>query len=326
MPAVVNAPSAPLESMLGHSWLADDQKAAFAACPFVPNTVSVSSYLSPWLVSKGFNSAVIRGDPLCIQDEQITACLMNQALDFLQRAFCNTVAHYILAQKGLETWARVTNYYASYFSVHCLLCLQGRTITKLQLDKALQVQIVPLDLRGHVFSITTSQLGKNPHHETPWKRFYEIYDRYAVSHQAYELVSRKAYTSDPTDESIERNKINYTPFEGFREIRDLARHQEFSGLFANYISDLSEKSTLEEFLVDLRAFASDPDHKYSARTLLKLALAGEIIFLIRSASGGIEAEWVTISQRWQSFLTTIFPMPNDCYLLKFVPLIGSGPN
>src|SRR5712691_11622143 len=149
MPAVVNAPSAPLESMLGHSWLADDQKAAFSACPFVPNTVSVSSYLSPWLVNNDFKSADVRAHAICIQDEQVTACLMNQALDFLQRALCNTVAHYILAQKGLETWARVTNYYASYFSVHCLLCLQGRTITRLQLDRALQVQIVPLDLRGH---------------------------------------------------------------------------------------------------------------------------------------------------------------------------------
>jgi len=312
--------------MLAHSWLADDQKAAFATSPFVPNTVSVSSYLSPWLVSNGFNAAAIRGGELCIQDEQVTVCLMNQALDFLQKALCNAIAHYILARNGLETWARVTNYYASYFSVHSLLCLQGRTITRLQLDSALPAQLVPIDFRSHIFGITTRHLGKNPHHETPWKRFYEIYDRYAVPHEAYELVSRKAHISDPTDESIERNRINYTPFEGFREIRDLARHQEFSNLFANYISALKEKSTLEGFLIDLRGFASDPDHKYFARTLLKLALAGEIILSIRGASGGIEAEWVTISQRWQSFLATVFPNPSDCYLLRFVPLIGSGPN
>ncbi len=72
-----------------------------------------------------------------IQDPQISICLMNQALDYLQRAFSNSVGHYLLAQKGLETWARVTNYYASYFAVHSLLCLQGRTITRLQLDREL---------------------------------------------------------------------------------------------------------------------------------------------------------------------------------------------
>jgi hypothetical protein len=205
--------------MLDHSWLLDDQKAAFAAAPFVANTTSVSSYLSAWLTANGYKSAQVKSE-LYIQDAQITACLMNQALEFLQRTLCNTVAHYILAKSGLETWARVTNYYASYFSVHGLLCLQGRAITRLQLDSTVQVQIVPVDLRGHVFGITTRRLGRNPHHETPWLRFYEIYDRYAVSHQAYELVARKAYITDPTDESTERNAINYTPFVGFTEIRN----------------------------------------------------------------------------------------------------------
>ncbi len=71
--------------------------------------------------------------------------------------------------------------------------------------------------------------------------FYEIYDRYAVPHDAYELVARKAHITEPTDEAIERNAINYTPFKGFREIRDLARYSEFSELFANYISDLETK-------------------------------------------------------------------------------------
>ncbi len=156
--------------MLDHSWLLDDQKAAFAAAPFAANTTSVSSYLRAWLTENGYKSAQVKSG-LYIQDAQITACLMNQALEFLQRALCNTVAHYILAKNGLETWACVTNYYASYFSVHGLLCLQGRTITRLQLGSTVQVQIVPVDLRGHIFGITTRHLGRNPRHETPWMRF-----------------------------------------------------------------------------------------------------------------------------------------------------------
>ncbi len=321
MPVVLPSAVPELETMLSHSWLADDQKAAFSASPFVYSDLSVSNYLSPWLTGAGYKSSTVR--TIYIQDVQVAFCLMNQALEFLQKALCNTVAHYILAQKGLETWARVTNYYASYFCVHSLLCLQGRTITRLQLDKIVAVQIVPIDFRSHIFAITTRHLGKNPHHDTPWRRFYDIYDRYAVPHQAYELVARKAYVSDPTDEVIERNAINYTPFKGFREIQDLAQHQGFSNLFADYISDLKEKTSLDEFLVDLRGFASDPDHKYFARTLLKIAFAAAIILLIRSASAGIEVAWLTMTQRWQEFLATVFPIPDDCYLLKFVPLVGS---
>lgn len=325
MPPIIITPPATAESMIAHSWLADDQKAAFGATPFAAGLVSLSSYLSPWLTSTGYTEAAVRKE-IYIQDAQVTQGLMNQALEFLQRALCNTIGHYILAQNGLETWARVTNYYASYFCVHSLLCLQGRTITRLHLDKALTVHIIPIDFRSHIYGITPRHLGSNPHHEAPWKRFYEIYDRYAVSHQAYELVSRFAFISDPTDESFERNTINYTPFKGFAEIRDLARRQEFSTLFADYISDLKQKSTLEEFLIDLQGFASDPEHKYFARVLLKLALAGDIIHLVRTTSPGLENEWMTMKQRWLDFLTTIFPDQNDCYLHKFVPLIGSTPN
>lgn len=322
MPTVIASPSVTAESMQGHSWLADDQKAAFAASPFVPSAISVSDYLSPWLTSNGHTSASIRTG-LYVQDPQITACLMNQALEFLQRALCNTVAHYILAGKGLETWSRVTNYYASYFSVHSLLCLQGRTITRLELDKKVPVQIVPIDLRSHIFGIATKGVGKNPHHVTPWERYYEIYDRYAVPHDAYELIARDAYTTDPTDEAIERNEINYRPFVGFQEICDLGRHQTFSESFLDYSSELERKTTLEEFLIDLRGFASDPDHKYFARVLLRLAFAGAILLSIRTVSAALETEWTAMTQRWHAFLTTVFPDPSACYLLKFVPLIGS---
>ena len=89
-------------------------------------------------------------------------------------------------------------------------------------------------------------------------------------------------------------------------------------------SQLEQKSTLEEFLIDLQGFASDPDHKYFARTLLKLALAGDILRAVRTVSAALEAEWVSMRQKWQDFLTNVFPNTNDCYLLKFVPLIGTS--
>ena len=320
MATVLNSSPANTKDMLDHAWLLEDQKRAFGYAPFVAKTTSVSSHLS----GNNYTSAQVKSG-LYIEDSQITVCLMNQALEFLQRAMSNTAAHYVLAKKGLETWARVTNYYASYFSVHGLLCLQGRTITRLQLDNNISVQVVPVDLRSHVFGITR-YAGRNPHHEAPWKRFYDIYDRYAVSHQAYEIVARKAHITEPTDESIERNSINYTPFVGFSEVQDLNRHQEFTSLFEEYLSTLEGKATLEEFLSDLQGYATDPECKYFARTLLRLALAGDILLALREVSHALEEAWASMTRRWESFLRTIFAEIDNCYLLRFVPLIGTSPS
>jgi hypothetical protein len=194
--------------MLSHCWLLRDQEVAFNLPSFAPNGESFSDYISPWLGSKGYNASKIRSEKdVYIQDDQITVHLVNQALDFLQRAVCNAIGHYLLARKGLETWARVTNYYAGYFAVHSLLCLQGRTITRIKLDSDVQVMVLPLNLRAHQFAITLRGLGKNPHHQTPWNRYYEIYDRYPVSHAAYERISKRAYVADPMDESAERNRL-----------------------------------------------------------------------------------------------------------------------
>ncbi len=317
MAAVITSPPADTKAMLNHAWLLEDQKVAFGHAPFVAKAASVSSHLS----GDNYTLTQVKSG-LYIEDSQITVCLMNQALEFLQRAMGNTVAHYMLAKKGLETWARVTNYYASYFSVHGLLCLQGRTITRLQLDKTTLVQVVPVDLRRHVFGITRYTM-RNPHHEAPWKRFYDIYDRYAVSHQAYETVARKAHITDPTDESIERNSINYTPFVGFNEVQDLNRHQEFTSLFEEYLSALEGKATLEEFLSDLQGYATDPECKYFARTLLRLALAGDILLALREASDALEEAWASMTRGWENFLRTIFAEIDNCYLLRFIPLIGT---
>ena len=305
--------------MLNHAWLLADQKEAFGDAPFVAQTTSVSSHLN----SSNYTSAQVKSG-LYVEDSQITVCLMNQALEFLQRALGNTVAHYMLAKNGLETWARITNYYASYFSVHGLLCLQGRTITRLQLDRTVLVQVVPVDLCRHVFGITTKSIGRNPHHETPWTRFYNIYDRYTVSHDAYELVSKTAYIIDPTDESIERNFINYTPFAGFREISDVGQYETFITLFKGYLSTLEKMKTLEEFLLKLRGYATDPDCKYFARTLLRLALAGDILLALREVSIALEDAWISMTRRWESFLRMIFAEIDNCYLLRFVPLIGTS--
>jgi hypothetical protein len=196
----------------------------------------------------------------------------------------------------------------------------------LHLDSDIAVHVLPIDFRNHIYGFTTRHLGRTPHHVAPWKRYYGIYDRYAVSHGAFELVARRAYITEPTDESDQRNTLNYTPFKGFAEIRDLIRYRRFATGFSSYIAALQTRNTFPEFLEDLKAYATDDEHKYFARTLLKLALAGDIILSIRGASPTIETEWVNTAATWCSFLTTLFPDSSTCYLCRFIPLIGSSPN
>ena len=91
-----------------------------------------------------------------------------------------------------------------------------------------------------------------------------------------------------------------------------------------YASNLEKKVSLEEFLTDLKGYASDPDRKYFARALLKIALAADILLPLRGASVALQTEWKTMHQKWRQFLNAIFDDQSTCYLLKFVPLLGSA--
>lgn len=323
MARIIHSPPADIKAMMNHVWFLEDQEVAFSSAPFSPEEISVSDRVSSWMRENNYKSAQIENDDVYIEDPQIPSCLLNQALDFLQKAIGNTVAHYMLAKDGLETWARVTNYYAGYFSVHSLLCLQGRTITRLRLDKTAQVQLIPIDLRNHVFGVTESGVKGYPQHAIPWKKFYEVYDNYTVSHSAYESVTKKTNKTDPLDESTERNSLNYSPFVGFAEIRESSRRQEFLSFFKDYVCALEQKNTLGEFLINLRGLATDPECRYFARTLLKIALIGDIFLSLRNENSALRDEWVSATLRWRQFLNCLFSDTENCYLLKFIPLIGT---
>lgn len=312
----------PITTVQEKCWLLRDQQAWLSGLANVPPMTSVSDYISPCLLGNGQKVDTIEGG-ICVHDEMLAGYILEQAIDYLQKAFCNVVSHHILASKGLETWARITNYYASYFSVHCLLCLQGRVFTRLSLDKTLQVQIVPLDLRSHIYGITAKGIGKNPHHETPWRRYYDIYDSYAVSKPEYEYVSRKTYRNDPLDENKERNKLNYTPFVGFQEIYNLVKCGGFSQIAVNYSLALEKKISLDDLLTDLQGYTSDADLQYFARTLLKIALIADVLRSLRVNCAPLQSKWDDIFKKWDDFLVLIFPeIANAGYLRKFGHLLA----
>lgn len=326
MPTLITNPLVPITSMLGHCWTPQDLLIGFGLPTFTSSQVSVSSHISPWLDSEGYKAEMLGKNGshrlgVFVKDEQITSCLMNQALDYLRKAVCNAIGHYLLASRGLETWARVTNYYAGYFSVHSLLCLQGRTITHLNLNRNLRTSVVAVDIKNHEYGISISGLDGREH-QVPWNRYYQIYDRFSYTRDAFSMVTKLAYVTDPTDESTERNQINYSPFQGFREIYDVARCGVFVELYDEYKTNLGTKSSLDDFLDELSAYATDVDRRYFARTLLRIALAGDIIRQICQVNPKFKSEWETTQQQLNNILLHVFPTP-DSYLLKFIPMIGT---
>ena len=304
-----------MDSMVNQTWLERDQVHAFGSARYAPSRDVVGSFLGPFLTVNGKSASDLHAG-IFIRSEEVTALLLNQSLEFLQMSMANLVAHHFLVNAGLDTWARVTNYYASYFSIHSLLNIQGRSISRITLGSETPVFLMALDLTSHEYAVTSKFLGKNPYHKTPWTQFYSIYDRYATPHGAFELVTKRAHITDPTDESIERNSINYRPFAGFEEVRSLAFFGEKKSSFLEYERLLLEADSLDEALLSLQAYSTDADCRFFARTLLKILLVGNRIQLCARSNTGLESELVLRKSRWREFLDNVNLGGEENYVSK----------
>lgn len=304
-------PAAPTEvdTMLAHAWRLPDQEKAFSGCVYAPSLDSVSSVCSPWLDSQGYAVAQLKGG-IKVQGSEITALLLNQALDYFQKGLYNFFAQYILAIRGLVTWARVTNYYSSFFSIHCLLCLQGQTITRVRLHGVEQrCHLVPLDLTTHEYVFSQRGIKKMKEHQAPWERYYTVYDRYSYPYQQFEVVHKKKYMQDPVDEADQRNEINYVPFRGFAEMIKHAEMDEFKILYLSALSYAAVTAQFEDYLNALTPLATDPDLQYFARVALRLLFAADVLKRFAGLNVGFQGEWSGRLPLWCQFAKTAFSDP-----------------
>ncbi len=60
-----------------------------------------------------------------------TVRALNVSMDFLLKAFYNFSAQHYLMKRGYISWAKITNYYSSFFAINSLLRLQGRVISRI---------------------------------------------------------------------------------------------------------------------------------------------------------------------------------------------------
>jgi hypothetical protein len=260
---------------------------------------------------------------LRIQGTDITGRLLNQSIDYFQKGLYNFVAHYLLAHRGLETWARVTNYYSSFFSIHALLCLQGQTITRLTLGgQEIRCHIIPMNLTKHEYAFSTSGLGRAAEHKTAWQRYYTIYDRYSYPTNQFEIVYKKAHVTDPSDESDQRNRINYSPFIGFVEMIDKIIMQDFTTLYIASLSNPAPGGPLASYLATLQALATDPDFQYFARSALRLLFIADILKRLISGNATLNTEWGLRLPLWGQFAQTVFSDPPKNFFESFPAMLS----
>jgi len=170
------ATKADIDSCFIQAWPLREQVSVFGGIPYATAGQSVASACVVALDAGGITDTAVSAG-IVVDGTDVSARLLEQALDYFQKALYSYYGQYLLARRGYATWARVTNYYASFFVIHGLLCLQGRTVTRLRRAAGTEVQcyVIPFDFAAHRY-IICSRGAKGRDHSVAWNRYYEVYD------------------------------------------------------------------------------------------------------------------------------------------------------
>ncbi|CAH0137616.1 MULTISPECIES: hypothetical protein [unclassified Pedobacter] len=301
-----------ISSLINKSWTLRDQKVAFAG-NFVPSLNPIASLVDPVVSGLHLNRETIKPG-LLVEGQDLTNLILNQALEYFQKALYNFNSHYVLANRGFSTWASVTNYYSSYFSVFALLSLQGRVITKFRLTATEDIpcMIHPEDFKVHKYIITSKEAGGKTH-QVPWKKYYTIYDTYQMIKPEFDVVQSKSFVTESIDETEERNKINYRIFEGFQEVLNLADITTFRTQYSDSLASPVLGENIDKYLDTLRSLSTDPSFKYFARSALRLILIKSIFEEIGQINNDFKLEYERRVPIWQTTLFDIYAPPTNYY-------------
>ncbi|MBN1639243.1 MAG: hypothetical protein JW866_09760 [Ignavibacteriales bacterium] len=213
--------------------------------------------LDPKIIEESFNT----NKCLSISGDDIVSAILMEASEFFLKAVLNYFAQYELIKKGYITWAKVTNYYSSFFSVNSLLRLQLKLFTKIWNNNLFTIFFNP---QSKTFYLKKNKFN-NANHRMIWQRYYQVYDNFSLNDARYEPIYKKKYLdTDFSDEIDLRNAINYKPYGGFQEIwnvNDIHKHISDYRILCNEIKEVVD---------DLKSLCTDPNYKYCARSGLRL--------------------------------------------------------
>jgi hypothetical protein len=235
--------------------------------------------LRDFLNLQGISPADITGSKgVLLEGSEITSLILSEALDYFYRALYNFYAQDKLVEYGYSTWSHVTNYYSSYFSIHALLRVQGRSLTRIwrkQTDdgriSGQAYYIFPFDFINHQYVICTNYQSAG-HHYPAWHIFYVIYRNFSFSPSEFEKIFKRRNVDSEFEELEFRVQQNYEPWQGFSEIWN---PQVIPDLIANYtrLSQCEDDKEIET----LSRLTTDPDYRFYARSVLRILFCQSIL-------------------------------------------------
>jgi hypothetical protein len=294
------------------AWTIGDQLISFST-PFVSDNQSTATFMQPTVIPLGLDVNMLRTGYLFTGDD-LTNSLLNQALEYFQKALYNFNSQYLLARYGFGTWAGVTNYYSSYFSVFSLLSLQGRAITRIKLNGIDDTTCLlhPVNFRNHEYVLTTRE-NRDSTHKLPWNKYYDIYNNYACLLPEYEIIQLKRFVANPFDESDERNKINYRIYEGFQEIVNITGINLFKTQYLGAISLPSLGEGRDKYLTALYNLSTDPELMYFARAALRIIMIRNLFDEIGRVNTNFNTELQARLPVWQNTMFDNYLPANNYY-------------
>jgi hypothetical protein len=206
---------------------------------------------------------------IVVQAPEVASAILGEAVEYFSRAFCNFFAQDKLTEHGYSTWSSITNYYLSFFSIHALLRLQGRCITRIWRNMRQQFYIFPFEFTEHQYAIIRC---KGNAHDTAWETFYDVYDGFSyVENPDFEYGFKKKYVGRVDEEVEFRNRINYEPYQGYEEVWDPTCIPEFISQYENRRFDEGkEVETLTQLTTEL-------DYRDYARAALRLIFCHQLL-------------------------------------------------
>jgi len=252
--------------------------------------------------SNVLQSSIRANKGILVKGVEITSSIMCEALEYFCRAFYNFLAQDKLIEHGYSTWSEITNYYASFFSIHSLLRLQGRCITRIWRPGRRQFYIFPNSFKDHEYVVCVE--GK-PTHDAAWDRYYEIYDGFSYDiNIEFETIYKKKYVGRPDEEIDFRNQRNYEPYQGYEEIRD-------PELIQKMIRKYEDKKFAECEIHLLSSLTTDPDYRYYARSALRLIFSYTLLRDVASENSRLNALLGSRRSAMQHFLSQVGPRKED---------------
>jgi hypothetical protein len=271
--------------------------------------------LKTLLQGAGLTHKSLKKKGVLIKGPEVTSLILCEAVEYFSRAFCNFYAQDELIQHGYSTWSEITNYYSSFFSIHALLRLQGRCITRIWRPKGRQVYVFPSSFQDHEYVISTKGVeGKNAH-EAAWSLYYDVYDGFTYSENLnFESIFKKKYVATAEEEIDFRNKINYEPYQGYEEIWNPAKTPAI-------IKCYDQKRFTKNEIEILSMLTTDPDYQYYARSALRIIFLHSLFQHIAKKNNQLNSLFQNRKSALSDFLNIVKPRNESdmlCHRLQVI--------